>query len=279
MKAGSGKHMLFDVAAALLAVYLAAIAAAYLGRGALIYPGTWLRAGERSVVPGAERLLHRFGSNPDEVVHGYFLPPRQAGRPAPIAVHFHGNGEIAGDRRDLITFYQSRGFAVFLPEYRGYGGAGGTPDYAAVSEDNRALLDLVLSRPDVDRTRIVFHGVSLGSTFAVEAASTHPPRALVLESAFTSVGALAWRRGLPGFLLGSDYDTLARLPALAMPLFLAHGTTDRVVPFDMGEALRDARPGSTFIAIEGVDHILSTQDRRLSEPLAGFLAHHGLGSR
>jgi hypothetical protein len=53
--------MLFDVAATLLAIYLGLVAAAWLGRAALIYPGTWLRAGETSVIPGAERIEHAFG--------------------------------------------------------------------------------------------------------------------------------------------------------------------------------------------------------------------------
>ena len=271
MNRKSGSRMLFDVAATLVAIYLGLVAAAWLGRGALIYPGTWLRAGETSVIPSAARWEH-VPAEGEAPVHAFYLPPPPGARlPAPVTVHFHGNGEIAGDRRDLIAFYRARGHAVLLPEYRGYGGAGGRPGYAEIAADARVFLDRLLALPEIDGTRLVLHGTSLGSTFATEAAASHPPAALVLESAFTSIGALAWRRGLPGVLLGTDYDTSSRLPAIAAPVFVIHGDADRVVPHDMGETLASLSPRATFVSVPGADHVLDLADRRFAGPLAAFL--------
>ena len=262
---------MLDVAAAVVAGYLALVALVFLGRGALIYPGTWLRAGETTSIAGAERWEHRFGPGADEVVPAFFIPPAPSARPAPAVVHFHGNGEIAGDRRDLIDFYRARGFAVLLVEYRGYGGAGGSPGFGPIADDMAAKIGRLAAHPAVDPARIVLHGTSLGGAFATEAARRRPPRALILESAFTSIAAIAWRRGLPGSLLGTDYDVGLRLPEIAAASFIVHGTADPVVPFDMGPALAGLAQRATFVAIEGEDHVLTLTDRRFADPLAAFL--------
>jgi pimeloyl-ACP methyl ester carboxylesterase len=96
-------------------------------------------------------------------------------------VHFHGNAETVGEY--VHTFAPevlSLGINLLLAEYRGYGMSEGEPRLAAMLEDIPHLVDACA----VQESRLIFFGRSLGSLFAVHAASLYPRAGgLVLESA------------------------------------------------------------------------------------------------
>lgn len=96
-------------------------------------------------------------------------------------VHFHGNGETVGDYLgDFSERMNAIGANLLLAEYRGYGMSRGAPALAAMLED----IPAIIAASDVDPDRIIFFGRSLGSLYAVHAASLYPHAAgLVLESA------------------------------------------------------------------------------------------------
>jgi fermentation-respiration switch protein FrsA (DUF1100 family) len=85
-----------------------------------------------------------------------------------------------------------------------------------------------------------------------------PVRALVLESAFTSIPDMA--RAVYPFLpvsrfLRTRYDSLAKIPNIGKPLLLFHGTRDRVVPFEQCRRLFEAaQEPKRLFAIEGAGH-------------------------
>jgi fermentation-respiration switch protein FrsA (DUF1100 family) len=74
----------------------------------------------------------------------------------------------------------------------------------------------------------------------------------VLQSTFTSVRAMALRRGLPGFLVRDDFDSQAALEKLRLPLLVAHGRRDGLIPVEHGEAL--ARAGRGAFLTYDCDH-------------------------
>jgi hypothetical protein len=82
----------------------------------------------------------------------------------------------------------------------------------------------------------------LGGGIATAVAAQRPARALILASTFSSIADLAWRLGIPGFLVRDPFDSLARLAKVRAPIFISHGREDDVVPFAHGEALA-ARAG------------------------------------
>ena len=82
---------------------------------------------------------------------------------------------------------------------------------------------------------------------------------LVLEATFTSVRDMIdespWGFLPVGLILTQNFDTLAKLPELRMPVLVSHGTEDRIVPFHMGERLYEAVKGpKRFIKVEGGSH-------------------------
>ena len=84
----------------------------------------------------------------------------------------------------------------------------------------------------------MYFGRSLGAAVTVDLALAHPPRAVVLESPFASVRALA-NTVLPGagYLFRTRWDSLAKVRDLRAPLLVLHGDADEVVPYAQGQAL------------------------------------------
>jgi pimeloyl-ACP methyl ester carboxylesterase len=98
---------------------------------------------------------------------------------------------------------------VLLPEYRGYGGLTGAPNYTGSQRDARAAWRMVREQLGVDSTRVAYFGHSLGSAVAAELAAEHRPAALILLAPFTSARDMA--RAMPGLPLGALWNMIGRV--------------------------------------------------------------------
>lgn len=88
-------------------------------------------------------------------------------------------------------------------------------------------------------------------------ASSRPVAGLVLESAFTSLGAMV-REGFPvfpAFLAGGGFDNLGRVGAVRCPVLLIHGGRDTTIPTAMGRKLAERiGPRGELWIIPTADH-------------------------
>jgi hypothetical protein len=171
----------------------------------------------------------------------WFLPPPDG---SPVIAYFHGNGGNIAHRADRLMRFARAGFGVLLVEYRGYGGNPGSPSEAGFSADADAAHEF-LRHQGMAGERLVLYGESLGSAVAVRLAATQKIGAVVLESPFTSIAAVAQYHYplVPAALLVWDrFDALARIGEVAAPILFLQGGLDRVVPPRFGEALFDAAP-------------------------------------
>src|SRR5262245_44930373 len=107
--------------------------------------------------------------------------------PRMTVVVFNGNAGNRAHRIPLAAALHRHGLQVLLVDYRGYGGNAGTPSKKGLAADSRAARAFLVERPDVDSSRLVYFGESLGTAVAVDLAVEHPPAALVLRSPFTSL--------------------------------------------------------------------------------------------
>lgn len=105
---------------------------------------------------------------------------RPHGDPAPLLLHFHGNGEVVADYvPDVAEAYATAGLDTFFAEYRGYGASTGTPALVRMLGDVERVID-ALGVPD---ERIFVYGRSIGSIYAIEAVHRRPRLGgLILES-------------------------------------------------------------------------------------------------
>jgi fermentation-respiration switch protein FrsA (DUF1100 family) len=182
-------------------------------------------------------------------------PPAQA---RGTVIVFNGNAGNRAYRADLARALRERGLNVVLFDYRGYGGSTGRPSEAGLAADARAVRAHVASRKDVDATKIVYFGESLGAGVAVGLAVETPPAALVLRSPFTSlgdVGQLHYPLLPVKRLLRDRYPSLDRIARVACPIAVIAGDRDGIIPMAQSRAIFDAaREPKTWTVIEGADH-------------------------
>lgn len=171
---------------------------------------------------------------------------------------FHGN---AGNRFDRIPFAASlrkHGVQVFLTDYRGYAGNAGSPTEEGLATDAQAALSYLQSRADVDRSRMVYFGESLGTGVAVRLASEHAPAGLILRSPFTSlvdVGGYHYPLLPVRWLLRDRFSSIDRASHIHCPVLVIAGDRDSVVPIDDTRRLYAVlRSAKTLVEIPGADH-------------------------
>jgi fermentation-respiration switch protein FrsA (DUF1100 family) len=163
----------------------------------------------------------------------------------PAVLMAHGNGELIDFYLNRAKTYQRMGFTVLLGEYRGYGRSAGRPSRKRIASDYRRFYDHLLSLSIVDSSRIVFHGRSLGGSVLSELSRNRPPAAIIVESTFTSIKAMA--HGAPDILLSDNYDTVSALLTYQGPILIIHGIRDDVVPVKHALEMKKDIPNAKLI--------------------------------
>jgi fermentation-respiration switch protein FrsA (DUF1100 family) len=186
-------------------------------------------------------------------LHGWWI--KGDGRAA--LVWYHGNaGNVSHRLHNAQLLVKRFDFDIFLVDYRGYGLSDGTPSEAGFYADGIAIYDHARAR-DFTPDEIVLFGRSLGAAVAVEVALAREARALVLETPFRSVRAMARHHYpiVPGFLIRSRYDNEAKMPRLGLPLLMLHGDRDEVVPLAHAQRLFELAPEpKRWFLIRGAGH-------------------------
>lgn len=228
-------------------------------------------APEGELLPGLERHWLETAAGP---VEWWFLPAvdASAGTPAPLVVHAHGNGELIDFQLETAEYYRELGFHVLLCEYRGYGRSAGAPSQAGIVEDHRKVLERVLEREDLDGSRVLYHGRSLGTGVVCALALQRAPRAMVLTSPFVSVANLMQGYLIPAPLVWDPFDNIGALEQLDLPVLVMHGDLDRVIPISHSRRLAAADASVELVELKGVGHNdIPTNTELVREPLRRFI--------
>ena len=206
-----------------------------------------------AVYPEADARRLEYTSDDGQKLFAYLVgdPARAPG----LVIAYHGNADLAAWNVPWAAMLERlTGWAVLLPEYRGYGGLAGSPDYPSSQGDARATYRYVRERLGVDSSRIALYGHSLGSAVAAELAAEHASAVLILEAPFTSARDMARRMLMPatavwGLIARVRFDTRAKVAELDMPTWVVHGERDGVIPVHMGRAVHAAArvPGELLI--------------------------------
>jgi len=183
--------------------------------------------------PGARALLFERGAATVKVweLHGAVQP---------AILYFGGNAEDVGANiPDFDAAFPDR--AVYLVNYRGYGGSSGHPSEAALTADAVAIHDSVRAQ----HAPVAVIGRSLGSGVAVALAARRPIERLVLVTPFDSVANVAadhfpWLPVRP--LVRDRYDSLWRIGEVRSPMLVVVAEHDEVVLRARSDALIAAIP-------------------------------------
>jgi fermentation-respiration switch protein FrsA (DUF1100 family) len=197
-----------------------------------------------------------FATHDGVCLHGWYCP---VPRPRCVFLMFHGNAGNITHRVDRITSWQrTLNVSVFVFDYRGYGRSAGQPNEPGVYTDARAAYRWVTATKGIAPDDVVFFGESLGAAVALQLATEVPPRALILESPFTSaveVGQHAFPWLPVRWIMRNRFASIEKIGRYHGPLLIIHGTQDTVIPFAMGQTLFDrANAPKRFYPVAGADH-------------------------
>jgi pimeloyl-ACP methyl ester carboxylesterase len=222
-------------------------------------------------------------------VEGWFFKSgpktsKDPGPARPCVVMFHGNADLIDNMVDYADFLLSHDVHVLLVEFRGYARSGGIsradgeregkPSERAVVADSLKFIDALGARKDVDSSRLVYYGRSLGTGIAAQLAARRRPAAVILESPFTSVTSFAARYGIPPFLVKHPFRTDRVLPPLAsagLPVLILSSRDDEIVPFSHGQRLSGLMPSAKFVAFSGSHNALPLNQPVFEEGVVEFL--------
>jgi fermentation-respiration switch protein FrsA (DUF1100 family) len=215
-------------------------------------------------------------------IHAWWCPTENWEPSQGAVLYCHGNAGNLSDRAAGIARWQEQlNHAVLIFDYPGYGRSSGRPSERGCYAAADAAYDWLTQTVKVPAEKILLYGGSLGGGVALDLASRRPHRAVVLVSTFTSIPEMAqtlypW---LPArWLVRNRFDNLDKVAKCTRPIFIAHGTADRTVPFSQGERLYAATPEpKQFYVLEGYDHN-HTPGPDFYAALRQFLAKNEAGS-
>ena len=252
----------------LVAALVAVPAAAWFGQERLIFFPQPLGAVSH-LPPGTEPLEVAAGDGTR--LRGWIRPG--SARPAPVVIYFGGNAEevswTLADRR------WPREWSVVAVNYRGYGASEGKPGERALTADALAIHDAVAARPDVDASRIVAFGRSLGTGLAVRLAAERQLAGAILVSPYDSLVALG-RTHYPwlpvSLLLRHRFDAAGHARAAKAPMLAVVGERDALIPPARSQALYDAWAGpKTLVTVPSAGHDSVGDAAALWASVAAFL--------
>jgi fermentation-respiration switch protein FrsA (DUF1100 family) len=227
----------------------------WLGQRRLIYfPDASNPSVDRFGLAGAEAVTF---TTSDGLRLGAWFVAGSGLSPRPTIIVFSGNAGHRGYRAPLAYTLRQHGFNVLLTDYRGYGGNPGSPTEEGLAADARAARMYVVSRPDVDSTRVVYFGESLGGAVALRLAVEQPPSALIVRSPFASMTLIGQHHYpvLPvRWLLRDRFASIDRASQIRAPVLMIAGTRDSIIPIEHTRRLYDAIAApKTWLEVEA-DH-------------------------
>ncbi len=208
-------------------------------------------------------------------VEAWFFPGYGKKKKKPVVIFFHGNGELIDYWPWKLEEYRKMGISVLLPEYRGYGRSEGKPGEEELFEDSKKFYDLITKREDVDRSKIIYHGRSLGGGVACKLASKFPPKALILQSTFISVPRLALKYLVPPFLVRNPFYNDRIIPKLQIPILIIHGKRDKVIPVWHGRYLSKLAKNCVYYEVDS-GHNDMPMDEKFWEKIHKFLKENNI---
>jgi alpha-beta hydrolase superfamily lysophospholipase len=197
-----------------------------------------------------------------ERIHAWWWPAERAD--APVVLYLHGaRWNLTGQLRRIEQLHKF-GFAVFAIDYRGFGKSdGGLPSEESVYADALAAWNW-LDEVQPDPSQRFIYGHSLGGAVAIDLAARLSANGieaggLIAESTFTNLADIAAAMSfdwLPTrWLLSQKFDSLDKIKRVRMPVLIAHGGSDRMVPARFSTALFEAASEPKhLLVVDGGSH-------------------------
>ena len=172
-----------------------------------------------------------------------------------VILFCHGNAGNIYQRIDSFNIFRQLGLSTFIFDYRGYGKSGGKPTEKGTYLDAEGAWNYLVKKMKMNPGNIIIFGRSLGGGIASYLAEKYRPRALIIESSYTSIPDVASKffPMLPiKWISRFKYNTRERLKGIRCPVLIVHSPDDELIPFHHGRILFEtANPPKKFLQIKG----------------------------
>ncbi len=258
------------------ALYLVLLAAVTLLQRSLLYfPRTSPMSPDGAGLAQAQEL--KIETEDSQQLVAWYIPAA-AGKP--LLFYFHGNGGSLIERVQRFAALTANGNGLLATSYRGYLGSTGRPTEAGLHLDADAAY-LKARSLGYEASRIVAVGESLGTGVAVALAARKPVAAVILDSPYTStvdVAAATYWMFPVRRLMWDRFQSDQSIGKIHVPLLIAHGADDWIVPFRFGARLFAlANEPKKFIEVPGAGHLVLGLPSVMPQVLAGIDANAPAG--
>jgi len=223
-------------------------------------------------------------SDNETKLHGWLIPATTARKGN--LLFMHGNAENISTHFATVAWLTSRGYDVYVFDYRGYGKSQGQVQIDGIMRDASAMIDYVAEHSS-DNKQLIVMGHSLGAAVAIYASahSRYKQRidAVVSIAAFSDYRAitrdvlarswLTWILQWPlSLTIDNSYSPEKAVLALApTPLLIMHSPADRTVGIHHARQIFSvAQQPKQFIEISG-SHNQAFADPQNRELLVTYL--------
>ncbi len=221
-----------------------------------------------------------FSSKDKTELSGWFIPAK--GKVLGTVIHFHGNAQNMSAHYAYVSWLPASGFNLFVFDYRGYGKSKGKLSRKGVYEDSVAAVEYIKARADIDPSKIILFGQSLGGANAIAVAGENPFEGIVgvvSESAFSSYKSVATDHAglfkpLAPLFIGNQFSPKKSVKKITpTPLLIIHGTRDSVVAYKHAEKLfKKAKAPKLLWTIQEGQHIEAFREEHRKEYIPKLLA-------
>lgn len=181
-----------------------------------------------------------FTSKNGNKLNGWFLKPKNTVA-AITLLHLHGSSRNIYFHHQAISPLLKQGFQIFTFDYSGFGLSEGKATRKNVLTDGLSALDYLKTRKEINGTKLVVYGQSLGGNLAaaVGAKRESDIDAMVIEGAFSSHKDIASESVpvLGNIFVREHYSSKKEIKNYHKPLLVIHSTEDHRIPYYMGERI------------------------------------------
>lgn len=257
--------------------YALVLAALYLGASALLY----FMQDRFIFFPQSQRVAPTLAgveaveikTNDNERLVAWYA---EAEPSCPTFLFFHGNGGRVDRGVERYRKIAEKGAGFLALSWRGYAGSTGRPSEKGFHKDADAAWAWLMEA-GVPSNDVIVHGFSIGTGPASKLALDVQPGMLVMEAPYYSMSDLVAKKVpiLPtGLLLRHTFRSDQFLPNVQVPVFMAHGVDDSVIPISQSKRLFErANAPKQYLEVAGAEHNTLPRDG-LYDALWPFIKTH-----
>ena len=187
-----------------------------------------------------------------------------------IILFLHGNAQNISTHYHSVRWLPSKGYSLFLLDYRGFGLSTGTPNLPGAFKDIKAAHKWLSE--NYPEQRLILLGQSMGAAFSIAYGAIYDKKLTPFTHVIAEAAPESWpgiasevmRRhwltysfSLPAKLIDDSFDPIDHIQKLdAESLMLIYSPDDQVIPYAHGQRLQEL--------VDGKAHWLQTSGPHIS---------------